>query len=46
MKIILFKLKLFILFTSISIGLSAQDIQTQVKQVMNASIRSIEQFLR
>jgi predicted methyltransferase len=40
MKTILFKLKLFILFISISMGLSAQDIQTQVKQAMNASIRS------
>jgi hypothetical protein len=40
MKNNLIKLHLFILLISVSLGLSAQDIQTQVKQVLNASIRT------
>ena len=40
MKPILFNLNLIILLTSLSMVLSAQDIQPQVKQAMNSNIRS------
>ena len=40
MKNIFLKLNVFILFISVSMGLSAQSIQQQVKQAQNASFRT------